>query len=307
MAPRGKAGTLAAIVVLVVLAGVWAFLETPGGRFGGDDDGTRGGERQGADRSYWEYDLSVATGESSASSPADGCAPFFDDDPATAYQPSAPALDPFDRAVLRACGPIRGRVSAEEFETLVLDHLPRIRPRLPADWRELDDGAIHSKLAAIWLAGNGFDHVFCGEWEKGRVGGLHFRGRYLQLQREASACFRVTDRLERDADRIYAIGVASADGAEFAPIKSYALAQSALDVLALGTAGFSACCGPGADWRPYGDRFGHQVFIPSDEGGTSIMNRLVCGTRDRTSTANAALTTLYPDATPGDAVPQCRF
>lgn len=295
MAPRSKAGILAAIAVLAAIVGLLAVFDAPRET------------RDSADRSYWSYDLSAATGAAPARALPEGCEPFFDDDPATAYRPPAPALDAFDRAVLRACGPIRGRATAAEFEALILDHISLIRPRLPAEWRALDDRAIHRRLAAIWLGENGFDHVFCGEWQKGRIGGLHFRGRYLQLQREAAACFRATDRLEVDPGRIYAIGVTSADGAEFAPIKSYALAQSALDVLALGTAGFSACCGPDADWRLYGDRFGHQVFLPSDAGGTSIMNRLVCGARNRAGTADAALVTLYPDATPRDTVPQCRF
>lgn len=300
MTSRSKAGALAALAVLAAIVGFLAVFDTPRET------------RDGADRSYWSYDLSTATGAAPARPLPDGCDPFFDDDPVTAYRPPAPALDGFDRAVLRACGPIRGRATAAEFEALIFEHIALIRPRLPAAWHGLDDSAIHRKLAGIWLGRDGFDHIFCGEWGKGRIGGLHFRGRYLQLQREAAACFRATDRLELRPGLIYTIGVASADGAEFAPIKGYALTQSALDILALGTAGFSACCGPGADWLPYRDRFSRQVFVRSDEGGPdeagqAIMNRLICGARNRAGTTDAALITLYPDASPVEPYPQCRF
>lgn len=265
------------------------------------------GAQDGADRSYWTYDLSVASGQAPARALPEDCAPFFDDDPETAYRPPAPAPEPFDLAVLRACGPIRGRVTAAEFEGLVLDHMALIRPRLPADWQVLDDGAIHRRLAEIWLARRAFDHVFCGEWEKGRIGGLHFRGRYLQLQLEATACFRATDRLEFEPGLIYTIGVASADGAEFFPIKGYGLTQPALDLLVLGAAGFEACCTPGPEWRPYRNRFSRQVFAPSDEGGRTVMNRLICGADDPDGAVGAALVTLFPDATPTEGFPVCRF
>ncbi|MBT5414258.1 MAG: EndoU domain-containing protein [Rhodospirillaceae bacterium] len=293
MSPRRKAA--AAVAALVLVAVAWALAGRPGGTGG---DGAR---------SYWTYDLSVATGEAPPRIAAEGCAPFFDDDSATPYRPPAPALDSFDRAVLRACGPIRGRATPAEFEALILDHMASIRPRLPARLRRLDDRAIHRRLAEIWLGRDGFDHIFCGEWEKGRIGGLHFRGRYLQLQREGTACFRATDRLELEPGLIYTIGVASADGAEFSPIKGYGLAQSALDVLALGTAGFAACCAPGRGWLPYRDRFSRQVFVPSDEAGPGIMNRLICGADDRTGAAGAALVTLFPDASPREDYPECRF
>jgi hypothetical protein len=117
---RSKAGVLAALAVLAAIVGLLAVFDTPRET------------RDGADRSYWSYDLSTATGVAPARALPDGCDPFFDDDPATAYRPSAPALDGFDRTVLRACGPIRGRATATEFETLIFDHIALIRPRLPA-------------------------------------------------------------------------------------------------------------------------------------------------------------------------------
>ena len=257
----------------------------------------------GADRSYWEYalpDLTEATGGTAA------CPAFFDDDPRTEAQPEAPAVTAFDEAVLRACGPRGGRVTEAEFEALVADHREVLAAALPAAWRALPEDARLARLKQTWLGHRGFDHVFCGEWEKGTIGGLHFRGRFLQLQVEGSACRLPSDKQEIEPGQIYGIGVVSAEGDFRHPIKSYALNQTALDLLRLGTGTAAACCRAGSDgWAPYRSWRSKVLHVPTAEGGPEIVNRVICRADNPADSAGIGLVTLHADATPDPSTPFC--
>ncbi|HEX6012412.1 MAG TPA: EndoU domain-containing protein [Geminicoccaceae bacterium] len=123
---------------------------------------------------------------------ARGLLPFFDDvdDGPGDPSPPTPSLDPFDRAVLEVCGAWGSRPRAQTFRAM-LD-----RPELQGEMERIH-GALggspaslprfKDELTSIWFAAGGFVHVFCGEPEPGGVGGLHYRGRYLQLQEEGLA------------------------------------------------------------------------------------------------------------------------
>jgi Bacterial EndoU nuclease len=118
--------------------------------------------------------------------------PFFDDvdDGPGDPSPPAPPLDAFDRAVLEVCGAWGSRPRAQTFRAM-LD-----RPELQAEVGRIHEalgGAPASlprfkdELTSVWFAAGGFVHVLCGEPEPEGVGGLHYRGRYLELQEEGLA------------------------------------------------------------------------------------------------------------------------
>ena len=129
--------------------------------------------------------------------------------------PPPPQLSAFDRDVLKICGEIGSRVSANDFKQLMLNNrniLLEIKQAvggqlLPVRRTEaefLDD------LTAIWSRREGFEHIFCGELEATtKIGGLHYVGRYLQLQNE-----RIGGRLPNNLQKeevipgvVYTVGV----------------------------------------------------------------------------------------------------
>ena len=104
--------------------------------------------------------------------------------------PPPPLLNPFDKAVLKLCGSIGRRVSPNNFKQL-LSYYPDVLQKLQqASGGELRPGRNNQAqfiedLTNIWFQRRGFEHIFCGEiYNANDIGGLHFHGRYLQLQNE---------------------------------------------------------------------------------------------------------------------------
>ncbi|MBG1244098.1 EndoU domain-containing protein [Nostoc sp. NZL] len=104
--------------------------------------------------------------------------------------PPPPLLNSFDKAVLKLCGPIGTRVSSNNFKQL-LSYYPDVLQKLQqASGGELRPGRRNKAqfledLTNIWFKRRGFEHIFCGEiYNADDIGGLHFYGRYLQLQNE---------------------------------------------------------------------------------------------------------------------------
>jgi hypothetical protein len=158
------------------------------------------------------------TSEEAAPPRPSGLAPFFDaadggrDDPA----PPPPPLDAFDRAVLEVCGPWGSRPRAMAFRAM-LD-----RPELADDVRSLHEALgqrvrggpvglprFKDELTAVWFEEDGFGHVFCGEPGAQELGGLHYRGRYLELQEEglAGLMSEADCRGTEIAPPVYTVGV----------------------------------------------------------------------------------------------------
>ena len=118
--------------------------------------------------------------------------PFFDDvdDGPGDPSPPAPSLDAFDRGVLEVCGAWGSRPHAQTFRAMLdrpelqgeVGRIHEALGRAPASLPRFKD-----ELTSIWFGAGGFVHVFCGEPEPGGVGGLHYRGRYLELQEEGLA------------------------------------------------------------------------------------------------------------------------
>ena len=104
--------------------------------------------------------------------------------------PPPPQLNRFDETVLKMCGPVGTKVSPNQFKQL-LAYYPDILQKL----QQVTNGELRpgrkqkaqfiEDLTNIWFKRRGFEHIFCGEiYNANDIGGLHFYGRYLQLQNE---------------------------------------------------------------------------------------------------------------------------
>jgi hypothetical protein len=125
-----------------------------------------------------------------------GLLPFFDDvsDPPDDPSPPSPPLDALDRGVLEVCGEWGSRPRARDFRAL-LDR-PEVEDQVRSLYLGLDRrirGAestlrrFKDELTAVWFEARGFEHVFCGEPRADGLSGLHYRGRYLDLQAQGLA------------------------------------------------------------------------------------------------------------------------
>ncbi|MEM7554490.1 MAG: EndoU domain-containing protein [Cyanobacteria bacterium P01_A01_bin.84] len=102
--------------------------------------------------------------------------------------PPAPQLNSFDRAVLKICGPIGTTVQPYKFKRLLSYYPDVLRKIQRATNGEIRPGRRKKSefvqdLTNIWFQQQGFEHIFCGEiYNQNDIGGLHFYGRYLELQ-----------------------------------------------------------------------------------------------------------------------------
>ncbi|WDM85558.1 EndoU domain-containing protein [Ehrlichia sp. JZT12] len=146
-----------------------------------------------------------------------GIHPFFKTDQYDKCNdlPVAPTLNEFDEAVLDVCGDWGSNPKMEDFKKL----LNKKEYRKYVD--ELYEGLNHqvftpnadlttfkNELAELWFSRNGFTHVMCGEPRLGKLGGMHFFGRYLQAQQNEWAGRYYNSRLvDEISDRVFTIGV----------------------------------------------------------------------------------------------------
>lgn len=160
----------------------------------------------------------------------------------------APEADAFDDAVLALCGEWGSRPAQTGFRALFddpahADAAMRLR-EVFADtlWGATPQrDAFFDELTRIWFAREGFRHIFCGEPGEDRLGGLHYRGRILQLQEEGWGG-RADCRSAVYAPPIKSIGIAfltpSGAVAEACP-KSFLTDHDALALLITVTRAFS--------------------------------------------------------------------
>ncbi|MCC5606911.1 EndoU domain-containing protein [Nostoc sp. CHAB 5834] len=208
--------------------------------------------------------------------------------------PPPPLLNPFDQAVLKLCGPIGTRVSSNNFKQL-LSYYPDVLQRLQqASGGELRPGRNNKAqfiddLTNIWFQRRGFEHIFCGEiYNANDIGGLHFYGRYLQLQNEG-----IGGRLPNNQGReevvpgaIYTMGVVIKQKNRTVTdvIKGYSYLSNAEEMLLDTTKIF----------KLQGNNEGACIYNVRDrETGQSFPTVFV---RER-----KAIITYYPDATPQGA------
>ena len=234
------------------------------------------------------------------------CLAFFDDvanpeDTKTGradVSPVKPELNAFDKAINATCGSPGKSVSLDEFKAMMLAH-PAVLERVKAFTggkvfadrpARRSNGDYLADLTEAWFAVKAFDHIFCGEpnprASEGKIGGLHFAGRYLQLQEAGQACRMANFRQnEVVPDVIYTMGVVmqNASGQMVRDArKGYGLTMSGEDILKAATKAFLENPTPNSESTAC-------LASVTDDGKqfTTVFVRRKAGIR-----------TFYPDATP---------
>lgn len=252
------------------------------------------------DTSYWDYGLNLSDDKDIHNT----CEDFFDNDGATDSKPSPPKLDNFDRAVLRACGRLGGKVTGREFRQLIYDHydhIMRVMKPHPLGWLRKTKYEIINELHRIWTLHGGFTHIFCGDWDGGSIGGFHDRGRYLQLQMEGKACYFKSPLEDVLPNYVYTIGVESADRLYRHKIKGYSLNKSSMDLFIFTTKAYYKFFNNSGGWSKDNDGiFRKSVYIETVEKGRNIIYRVLCYANDYANPLTYGIKTVYPDLTPDD-------
>tara|TARA_R110001583_G_scaffold160300_1_gene312187 strand:+ start:505 stop:2058 length:1554 start_codon:yes stop_codon:yes gene_type:complete len=252
------------------------------------------------DRTYWDYDLDVNKDQDKDNK----CDDFFDDDESTIALPLPPELDNFDRMTLRACGPIRGSVSRNEFKQLINDFYDTIfrnKNNLPVELTGLSKTQTINEFYRLWNLYGGFNHIFCGDWDRGSIGGFHNTGRYLQLQMEGQACYQKSPREEVKPGFVYTIGAESSDGKNKHPIKGYSYNRSALNLFTLATNSFYTYLNNDDGWeRKHNDLWEKNIFVRATEADQIITYRVLAQASDPKNKRTYGIKTIYPDLTPND-------
>lgn len=239
------------------------------------------------------------------------CLPFFDDvdNPVKVnvggtvdITPPAPALNDFDQALNGVCGAPGKVVAPAEFQQLLLGHpevLQRIRTfthgQVYANRPTPDsDRAYLKDLTDAWFALKAFDHIFCGEPEAGGpIGGLHFYGRYEQLQASGDAC-RMDNYRQNEVvpGVLYSMGAtmkAANGGLARSSIKGYGLTLDAEDILKAATRAFAE--------NPTNATDSTACILPVADDGKAFSTVFV--------RRNIGIRTFYPDATPDSRETPC--
>lgn len=217
--------------------------------------------------------------------------------------PPPPQLEPFDRRVLAMCGTgFNAPVSEQSFRKLLQDYPDvfsklknaaggTIKPNRGADAPFTDD------LVQIWFSQRGFKHILCGEISDKRrpnnvpiLDGLHFSGRYLQLQQQSgtkTGRYSAADTQQEVVDGvIYTFGARVAKGNTLiaeGPIKGYSYVLNAQEILIHATKAFKVF-NPGAGQPP---ACLYQVSDPDAAPFQAVFVKKA-----------GAIRTFYPDATP---------
>ena len=234
------------------------------------------------------------------------CLPFFDtqNNPVKLKNgtadvtPPPPAIDAFGLAVNQVCGPAGKATSRAEFVKLMKAH-----PSVLADVMRFTSGKVFGgqtattnpdtylqDLVKAWYDVHAFDHIFCGETEgEKKIGGLHFVGRYVQLQKTGEACrLPNTSSNEVVPGSVYSMGVKMKKlNGQFITheIKGYGLSLSAADILKVATRALAE--------NP-----------TKSSASTACLQRLNDGSERYTTVfvrRKQGIRTFYPDATPDKA------
>jgi Bacterial EndoU nuclease len=225
--------------------------------------------------------------------PASGFTPFFDnDDKPNDPTPRPPNLNAFDRAMLEVCGDWGSNPREASFRSMLDD------PKLSADVDRIfqalngsvfgpprDLPRFKDELASAWFDEGGFRHVFCGEPSGGTIGGLHFVGRYLQMQEQGWGGLGRCNRTEI-APPVYTFGVRyriPRGGLRTACPKGYALNLDASEIIIEATRAF-------------------KLMLPRSSGKAMCLHQVAEANERPYLTVfvikNRAIRTFFPDASP---------
>jgi len=245
------------------------------------------------------------TSANPAGKKSSACLKFFDNDTNPIktgngfkdITPLAPPLDKFDQDVLHFCGAPGKATSAEGFKSLM-----KANPDVLKNLFAFTGGKVFQQkskntnintylddLANAWYLLHAFDHIFCGEKSGRSIGGLHFHGRYQQLESNKQLCrmnnFKSNEVIEGS---VYSMGVEMklADGDIIRhSIKGYGLTLSASDILLSATKAFS-------ENHTSSNKSEHCILTLKD---ANVSYAMVFVRR------NNGIRTYYPDATPDNS------
>lgn len=211
--------------------------------------------------------------------------------------PKPPKLNSFDEAVLKTCGPIGTKVSPAQFKQLLSSYPAVLKKIQQASAGELRPGRrkpdqFLDDLTNIWFKRQGFEHIFCGEiYNANDIGGLHFYGRYLQLQQQG-----IGGRLPNNQNKeevvpgvIYTLGVViqQPNRRVIDVIKGYGYLSNAEEILIDATRAF----------KRQGNKEGACIYNVRDQDTKTTFPSVFVR-------EEKAIVTFYPDATPQGA--RCR-
>ena len=229
------------------------------------------------------------------SSGAHSCSATCD---ATPLFSSMPELTPTDREVLQAC-PARpdASVSRGDVERFFRAHVddPRLQTALSRAGRSSNREDNVAWLTSLWVGSgprNAFTHVFCGDdWTRGKVGGLHWLPRYVQLEKEKKVCYggpvHAGNPLH-DGEYTFRFRGVAPWSCAVKDVGGFTADHDPITLVDLGTRAFVRCC-------PREGRNAVGVYAAPDLGGQRF--KIACGTRNGTyGIATFTRSTSFPPA-----------
>jgi len=234
-----------------------------------------------------------------------GLLPFFDQDnnPVTVSVPRSrkvditpvpPQLNAFDRKVLNTCGTFGSKVGTISIRRLLAESPQVVQQIKQAVGGELFSGRrsenqFRDDLVTIWSNRGAFEHIFCGQIRgSNQIGGLHFVGRYLQLQNQGIAGrLPNNSKAEEVIDgEIYTLGVEVRQGNRVVTKdskKGYSYVSNAQEILIDATRAFKS-------FRNTSNANRACLYTVRDSSAPPFKAVFV--------NTNRAIVTFYPDATP---------
>jgi hypothetical protein len=238
--------------------------------------------------------------------------PFFDqtDNPVSVGSPRnrkvditplPPTLNEFDQKVLATCGSIGSQVGTIALRRLFSESPDVVRSIKSAVGGEIfagrrSDTQFRDDLVTIWNDRHAFEHVFCGQIRGSQqIGGLHYVGRYLQLQNEGIAGrLPNNSRAEEVLDgEIYTLGVELRQGNRVIrdSKKGYAYVSNAQDIFVEATQAFKGFANTSTGKQAC-------LYTVQEPDAKQPFKAVFVKT-------NRAIVTFYPDATPKAGEPEC--
>ena len=109
---------------------------------------------------------------------------------------------------------------------------------------------------------------------------------------------------------VYTIGVKSLDGANKNDKKGYGITQDLVEIMRIGNNAFEKCCYNRTNWFEYPREpgmFNKSYIVKTKAMNKNISNVLIFKTKDPENTDHYGLLTIYPDATPDNAIGICEI